>query len=149
MKREFLEGLGLEKEVVEKIMKEHGITVQNTKPEDYDSLKEQIKTHKQVVDDLNGKLASKKDGDVEFEKERSGFLSKIADYERKDLQYRVARENNLPFDLASRLSGETEEDLIADAKSLASYLSQEPTLPLHPGDGDIKVDPYADMVDKL
>src|SRR5690625_5811644 len=40
MNREFLEGLGLEKEVIDSIMKEHGKAIQAVKPaDDYEELK--------------------------------------------------------------------------------------------------------------
>jgi len=54
MTREFLENLGLEKEVIDQIMKEHGKAIQSAKPQDYDSLKEENEQLKQRIGELEG-----------------------------------------------------------------------------------------------
>ena len=52
MNRKFLEELGLEKEVIDKVMAEHGKTIQSIKPDDYDDIKAENKTLKDTVADL-------------------------------------------------------------------------------------------------
>ena len=44
-------------------------------------------------------------------------------YETASVKARIAHEKGLPFELAERLSGETEEDIAADAESLAQFVS--------------------------
>ena len=44
-------------------------------------------------------------------------------YETASVKARIAHEKGLPFELADRLSGETEEDIAADAESLAQFVS--------------------------
>ena len=126
MNREFLEKLGLEKEIIDQIMKEHGLTIQKVKPEDYDDIKEENKTLKDTVTTLENSL-----------KEFEGYEDKLAEkdnlikeYELENLKYRIANENGIPLELASKLSGETEEDLKKDAETLSSFITKKQTLPL-------------------
>ena len=58
MNREFLEKLGLEKEVIDQIMKEHGLTIQKVKPEDYDEIKSAKEKLEKQVKDLNVTLTA-------------------------------------------------------------------------------------------
>ena len=44
-------------------------------------------------------------------------------YETASVKARIAHEKGLPYELADRLSGETEEDIAADAESLAQFVS--------------------------
>ncbi len=44
-------------------------------------------------------------------------------YETASVKARIAHEKGLPFELAERLSGETEEDISADADKLAQFVS--------------------------
>ena len=44
-------------------------------------------------------------------------------YETASVKARIAHEKGLPFELAERLSGETEEDIAADAETLAKFIS--------------------------
>lgn len=147
MNREFLEKLGLEKEVIDKIMKEHGKTIQSVKPEDYDDIKEENKTLKDTVTTLENSL-----------KEFEGYEDKLAEkdnlikeYELKNLKYRIANENGIPLELASKLSGETEEDLKKDAETLSSFITKKQTLPLRTTEPQVddEMAAYKEMLDNL
>ena len=147
MNREFLEGLGLEKEVINKVMAEHGKTIQSVKPEDYDDIKLDNKTLKDTVTALENSL-----------KDFEGFEGKLAekdnlikDYEIKNLKYRIANESGIPLELASKLSGETEEDLKKDAETLSSFITKKQTLPLRTTEPkvDDETAPYKEMLDNL
>lgn len=147
MNREFLEKLGLEKEVIDKIMKEHGKTIQSVKPEDYDDIKEENKTLKDTVTTLENSL-----------KDFEGFESKLAEkdnlikeYELENLKYRIANENGIPLELASKLSGETEEDLKKDAETLSSFITKKQVLPLKKSETkvDDEMAPYKEMLENL
>jgi hypothetical protein len=146
MNREFLEKLGLEKEVIDQIMKEHGKTIQSVKPEDYDDIKIENKTLKDTVTTLENSL-----------KEFEGYEDKLAEkdnlikeYELKNLKYRIANENGIPLELASKLTGETEEDLKKDAETLSSFI-RKPTLPLKHTEPNVddKSAPYKEILSNL
>lgn len=126
MNREFLEKLGLEKEVIDKIMKEHGKTIQSVKPEDYDDIKIENKTLKDTVTALENSLKEFEG----YEDKLAEKDNKIKEYELKNLKYRIANENGIPLELASKLTGETEEDLKKDAETLSSFITKKQTLPL-------------------
>ncbi len=62
---------------------------------------------------------------------------KIKGYERASVKSKVAREIGIPFELAERLNGETEEDIRKDAESLKKTIgSAQPTAPLYSRDGN-------------
>ena len=126
MNREFLEKLGLEKEIIDQIMKEHGLTIQKVKPEDYDDIKIENKTLKDTVTTLENSLKEFEG----YEDKLAEKDNKIKEYELKNLKYRIANENGIPLELASKLSGETEEDLKKDAETLSSFITKKQTLPL-------------------
>ena len=48
--------------------------------------------------------------------------AKIKGYETDSAKTRIALEAGLPYGMASRLTGETEEEILADAKALAAML---------------------------
>ncbi len=125
MNREFLENLGLEKETIEKVMAEHGKTIQSIKPDDYDDIKMENKTLKDTIVSLETSLKEFEG----FEDKLTEKDNKIKEYELENLKYRIANENGIPLELASKLSGETEEDLKKDAETLSSFI-RKPTLPL-------------------
>lgn len=54
----------------------------------------------------------------------------IKGYEIGSLKMRIARENNIPYELAGRLTGETEEDIKKDAEVLAKIWRKESSAPL-------------------
>lgn len=147
MNREFLEGLGLEKEVIESIMKEHGKTINEIKPKDYEDIKIENKTLKDTVVTLENSL-KEFDG---FEDKLTEKDNKIKEYEIKNLKYRIANESGIPLELASKLSGETEEDLKKDAETLSSFITRKQTLPLRTTETkvDDEMAPYKETLDNL
>ena len=146
MKREFLEELGLEKEVIDKIMAEHGKTIQSLKQEQevFDQLKNEKEQLEQQLQELNDKLTTQ-------EKELSSveeLQSKLKTYELENLKIKIANQAGIPLDLAGRLSGETEEEIKADAEKLAGFVNKKPTLPLKPSEPQ-NVDPKEKAYEKL
>ena len=58
-------------------------------------------------------------------------------YETASVKARICHEKGLPFELADRLSGETEEDIAADAEKLAQFVSAgKLTAPLYNSQGN-------------
>ena len=72
---------------------------------DYDDLKTQV-----------GTLTTERDTYKQQVEERD---AKIRKYETDSVKTRIAQEKGLPAGMASRLSGETEEDIAQDADNLA------------------------------
>lgn len=74
----------------------------------------------------------------QVEKQYKGFLSPeeaekkdaaIKRYETDSAKTRIALENGLPYEMASRLSGETEEDIKKDAESFAKLMKLQKGAP--------------------
>lgn len=72
-------------------------------------------------------------------KKYAGYLSpeevakkdaKIKGYETNSVKMRIAHENGIPFELAERLSGESEDDIRKDAETMAKYLQRKNVPPL-------------------
>lgn len=72
-------------------------------------------------------------------KKYEGYLSpeeaaekdkKIKGYETSSVKMRIAHENNIPYELAERLSGETEEDIRKDAETMAKFMRSRDHAPL-------------------
>lgn len=149
MNREFLEKLGLEKEVVDQIMREHGKAIQSVKPEDYEEIKKNNQTLSETVKNLEQTLAGKDEKYKEFETNISELTNKVKAYETKDLKFRIAHENSIPFELAERLSGATEEEIKADAEKLSSFVAKKTILPLKEEDKKSEADSYKGLLSGL
>ena len=93
---------------------------------------ETINGHQAEVDDLNAKLHN---------------------YETASVKTRIAHETGIPYEMASRLTGETEDEIRADAQSLSRLMRQsEPIAPAastEPGSVDPKEAGMRDMLRNL
>lgn len=137
MDRKFLEGLGLEKEAINSIMAEHGKTVQAAKPTDYDDLKSAKETLEKQIEELNGTLQATTDKYTQQESTLGELQAKVKGYEVDTLKTRIASQAGLPLDFASKLSGETEDELKADADKFSTYFKPAP-LPLKGTEPEVK-----------
>lgn len=148
MNREFLKGLGLSDEQIESTMKEHGKTIQSVKPDDYDELKtakatfdKQLKGLQDALDSQKGELGSIED-----------LKNEVETYKLTNLKTNIAVQAGIPLELAGRLSGATEEEIKADAETMAGFVNKKTPLPLkhtEPSKKDSADQAYANMIDKL
>ena len=145
MTREFLESLGLEKEVIDQIMKEYGKAIQSAKPQDYDEIKEENEKLKNTISELEAAAEEYKG----YKDQLAEKDSLIKEYELKNLKYRVAVEAGIPIELASKLSGETEDELKRDAEMLSSFIARKQTLPLKDTEPNKDDDPYKKLLSGL
>lgn len=128
MNREFLEGLGLGKEAIDKAMAEYGKSVNSYKDkiEQLESVSEKAKGYEQQLNDLQNTLSSK-------EKELEGIevlKKEVETYKLKELKTSIAVQAGLPLELAGRLSGETEEEIKEDAEKIAGFVNKKQPLPM-------------------
>lgn len=150
MDRKFLESLGLEKEAIDKVMAEHGKTIQAAKPTDYDDLKSAKETLEKQVEELNGSLTATNDKYTQQETTLGDLQKQVKSYEVDTLKTRIASQAGLPLDLAGRLSGETEDEIKADAEKFASFVGKPTPLPLKPTEQtNDKTSPYKNMLENL
>lgn len=90
---------------------------------DYDSLSEKIQNLEAEKLNLQGIIDKNKESE-EVSKTRIAELEKtVGSWESKALKQQVAIKYKLPFELATRLQGDTEDSLNEDAERLASLVN--------------------------
>lgn len=76
------------------------------------------------ADDAGAKLAAS-------EKQVTELSARIKGYETDSVKTRIALETGLPYGMATRLTGETEDDIRKDAEALRGMMAQQaPVAPL-------------------
>lgn len=131
MNRRFLEELGLEKEAIDKVMTEHGKAIQEVKPaDDYEELKKEKAALEKKVSDLEGTLTATNEKYADVDTTLAEKDKLLKNYETTNLKFKIANQAGIPLDLAERLSGETEDEIKADAEKLSEFVNKKPTLPL-------------------
>ena len=115
---------------------------------DYDNLKKENASLQSAINENKEKYA-------DYDKKIEELNSKISGYEMDNLKTKIAMENNIPYNLASRLVGDDEESLKADAERLSGYMKHgEPEPPLkttESGKDSVSKEneAYANMLDNL
>ena len=112
---------------------------EQAKYSDYDTIKSDLGT-------LRVQLSAK---DAEI----STLQGKVKGYETDSVKTRIALETGLPLDLRTRLTGETEEEIRADATKLAKlFVQQKDPAPLRdtePPVADEKTAAYKSLLNNL
>lgn len=146
MNREFLKNLGLEDDVVDKVMAEYGRSMQELKPtkEKFEELQTEKQSLEKKLNELQQTLASKEESLQSLDE----LKKQVESYKIKDLKTNIAVQAGIPLELADRLTGETEEEIKADAEKIAEYVQQKQTLPLRPTEPE-KVDPEEKAYEKI
>lgn len=94
-------------------------------PDEAKKLNDQITSLTAQTEGLRQQL-TERDGSI------ADLTAKNKQYETASVKARIAHEKGLPYELAERLSGETEQDIAADADKLAQFVSsQKPAAPLY------------------
>ncbi len=85
----------------------------------------------------------------------AGLEAKVKNYETASVKSRIAHEVGIPYELANKLSGETEDDIRKDAETLKPFVTQKPAAPLRnpeskdAGSGDANRDSLMKLVQNL
>jgi len=96
---------------------------EKAKYSDYDTLSEKIKKLETENSNLKQTITDKETS-VSTNLTRISELEKdVTSWKQKSLKQQIAMKNGLPFDLADRLQGDTEESLNEDAERLASLVN--------------------------
>ena len=111
---------------------------EKSKYADYESLAEKIKNLETENTKLKQTISDKEESESTNLNRRAELEKSVSGWEAKALKQQVAIKYGLPFDLADRLQGDSEESLNEDAERLASLVtvnnytqplaSTEPTL---------------------
>ncbi len=97
---------------------------------DYDDLKTKVADYEKQIDTLNQTIADSAEKYAGYDKTLADLQEKVKGYETASVKTRIARETGIPYELAERLSGETEADIRKDAESLARIVGKGQTAPL-------------------
>ena len=87
-----------------------------------DASKQTAELNKEIKD-LTAKLGER-DSSI------ADLTAKNKAYETASVKTRIAREYNIPYELADRLSGDTEDDIKKDAEKLSAFVGRKKTAPL-------------------
>lgn len=112
---------------------------------DYDDLKSRAAEYEKQIGDLTKAAEDNAKKYAGFDKTLAELNAKVKSYESGSVKTRIAHELGLPYELAGRLSGETEDDIRKDAAALSKALAATkpgPTVPplrsTEPAGGDSK-----------
>lgn len=136
----------LDKIVSERLRREQKKYEDFISPEDFAKRAEEkaaeiikAKEYDKTIAELQKSIDEKTAAISKHDEEVAGLSAKIKSYETSAVKQRVAHETGIPYELASRLTGETEEDIRKDAESLAKLVQRKPAPPLRSDDPD-KID---------
>lgn len=101
------------------------------------------------IEELKRQIETATSAQAASEQQLTEALSKCRAYESDSVKTRIALEMGLPYGMASRLAGETEEDIRRDAEALRKFM-RPPVAPLANTDGRAdKRDPMRELADSL
>ena len=101
---------------------------------DYDELKKKNTEYEAQVSKLSEANKAFETKKLEYDKQISELSSKIKGYETDSAKTRIALEMGLPYEVAGRLNGTTEEEIRKDAESLAKFVGKPETAPVSSGE---------------
>ena len=82
------------------------------------------------ITELNGALTAANEKAAKYDADIADRDAKIRSYETASVKTRIAHEAGLPYELHSRLTGETEDEIRKDAESLAKLMKSSVSAPL-------------------
>lgn len=106
-----------------------------TSPEDLKAMQEK---YDKQIGDLNGALSAANEKAAKYDADIAERDAKIKSYETASVKTRIAQEMGLPYELHSRLNGETEEEIKKDAEALAKYFKASSPAPMASAEPKVK-----------
>lgn len=136
--------------IKERLERERRTTAE--KYNDYEEIKKKNEEYEAKIGELNDSLSEANGKVKEHEETISGLNGKVKKYESDSVKTRIAHEAGIPYELASKLSGETEDEIRKDAETFSKFISSKPSAPLasnDPDDIDEKTVAMKNMLDGL
>lgn len=96
---------------------------------DYEELKKRNTEYEAQVSKLSEANKAYEANKADYDKQISELSSKIKGYETDSAKTRIALEMGLPYEVAGRLSGSTEEEIRKDAELLSKYIGKSSQAP--------------------
>lgn len=123
-------------DAIKKRLERERITIEKEMAEKYkeyispDNAKALEESHNNAIAEIKKQLDDLTRKNENYQKEKEESAKRVADAESKLLKSKVAHENGVPFELADRLIGQTEDELKKDAEKVAGYLKPTNAAPL-------------------
>ena len=89
----------------------------------------ELKDRDKQLGELKTQLDETTKGKADYDKTIAELTGKVTNYETTSLKTRIAHEMGLPYELASRLTGDDENALREDAKTMAKLIPTKPAPP--------------------
>lgn len=109
-----------------------------TSPEALQKIKDEYDSK---INGLNTSITENASKYADYDKQLAEKDAKISAYETNSEKMRIAHENGIPYEMASRLSGTTEEDIRKDAEALSKFIGNRGQVPPLANHEDQKGDP--------
>lgn len=119
---------------------------------DYEDLKKKNQEYSTQIESLNKQISESASKYKDTDKTIAELNSRIKAYESDSVKTRIALQKGLPYEFASRLQGETEEDILKDAESIASFIGKgnpEPTSTIGEGNQSSNNQAWAELLSKI
>lgn len=121
---------------------------------DYEELKNKVADYEKQIGEYDRSLSEATEKIKDHERTVGDLQSKVSKYETDSVKTRIAHEVGIPYELAARLSGDSEEAIRKDAEGLVKIMgnqshkapplkSTEPALP------DTKTAAFKSMLDSM
>jgi len=117
----------LDRIIGERLKREREITKE--KYADYESLKKKAEKYDATVSEYEERIKGLDEKIDKHDREVAELNAKATKAETELLKHKIANESKIPYELAARLTGQTEEELREDAKTLASFVVPPQTPP--------------------
>lgn len=117
------ERLKRERETTEKKVRESIEKEYLEKYGDYEELKTRSDEYSKQIEEFNQTIKDNSDKLAGYEKSSREAQEKLKKYEMDSMKMKIAHEAGIPFELASRLSGEDEAAIRKDAEGMSRFIS--------------------------
>lgn len=97
---------------------------------DYNDIKTANAEYEKQIAQLTEQVKGQSTQAEETAKIIADLEAKVNSYETASVKTRIAHETGLPYELATKLSGETEDDIRADAEKMAKLFKHQPAAPM-------------------
>lgn len=97
---------------------------------DYEDLKNKTTEYEKQIGELNRAIEDSGKKYADYDTKLADLQSKVSEYESSSVKTRIAHEVGIPYELAGRLSGKTEDEIRKDAESLSKLIGTQHAAPL-------------------
>lgn len=126
--KEILSGVENSEELIRKI--EAAVGKDYVPRSEFNEKNEKLKAFEAQVGELQNNVTKLSEEKASWEGQQEKLNQQIKGYEMAALKAKVAHEAGLPYELASRLTGQDEKTLKSDAAALAGFI--KPVMPAQP-----------------